>query len=54
MKKSDVDVTSYDIAGPLCFQGDFLVKDVQLPKVEAGDILIIHDTGAYTFSLYSR
>ena len=44
----------YDIAGPLCFQGDFFARGVDLPKVDVGDILIIHDTGAYTFSLYSR
>ena len=40
----------YDIAGPLCFQGDFFARGVDLPKVDVGDILIIHDTGAYTFS----
>jgi hypothetical protein len=49
-----IDPRSYNIAGPLCFQGDFLVKDLSLPQVDAGDILIVLDTGAYTFSLYSR
>ncbi len=34
----------YDIAGPMCFQGDYLAKDVELPAVEDGDWLIIHDT----------
>jgi diaminopimelate decarboxylase len=52
--KTDQNTKAYDIAGPLCFQGDFIAKDVPLPQVESGDILIIHDTGAYTFSLYSR
>lgn len=45
---------NYDIAGPLCFQGDFIAKDISLPIVEAGDILVIHDTGAYSMSIYSK
>ncbi len=54
LKTNKDELKSYDIAGPLCFQGDFLAKEVLLPNVEAGDILIIHDTGAYSFSFYSR
>ncbi len=29
-------------------------RNVELPRVEAGDILIVHDTGAYTMVMYSR
>ena len=36
------------------FQGDFLAKNVRLPTLDVGDILVIHDTGAYTLSLYSK
>jgi diaminopimelate decarboxylase len=36
------------------FQGDFLAHDVELPKVEMGDILVIHDTGGYSMSMYSK
>jgi len=43
-----------DVAGPLCFQGDYQARDVELPKPEDGDILAIHDTGAYTMSMYCR
>ena len=43
-----------DVAGPLCFQGDYQAKDVELPPPEDGDILAIHDTGAYTMSMYCR
>ena len=43
-----------DVAGPLCFQGDYQAKDVELPAPEDGDILAIHDTGAYTMSMYCR
>ncbi|TRY63185.1 hypothetical protein TCAL_02083 [Tigriopus californicus] len=44
----------YDLAGPMCFQGDYLAKDVELPKIDMGDWLIIQDTGAYTMAMYSR
>lgn len=44
----------YNIAGPLCFAGDFLERGILLPEVEEGDFIIIHDTGAYTSSMWSR
>ena len=34
--------------------GDYQARDVELPKPEDGDILAIHDTGAYTMSMYCR
>jgi len=44
----------YTIAGPLCFQGDIIARDILLPEVNEGDYIIIHDTGAYTLSMWSR
>jgi diaminopimelate decarboxylase len=44
----------YCIAGPLCFAGDVLEREILLPKVDEGDYIVIHDTGAYTSSLWSR
>jgi len=43
-----------DIGGPLCFQGDYLAKEVEMSHPEPGDILAVHDTGAYTMSMYCR
>lgn len=42
------------IAGPLCFSGDVLCTDRNLPKIEVGDLVVIADVGAYTFSMWSR
>lgn len=52
--KSGVDVKPYNLAGPLCFSGDIIARDVQLPEVAEGDFLVIRDTGSYTFSMWSR
>jgi len=45
---------NYDIAGPLCFAGDVIGREVQLPELQEGDWIVIHDCGANTFSLWSR
>ncbi len=52
--KSGRDVNPYNLAGPLCFSGDILARNVALPLIEEGDYLVIHDTGGYTFSMWSR
>ncbi len=45
----------YDIAGPLCFQGDYLAKDVSFPaEAASGDWIVVHDTGAYCMVMYSK
>lgn len=45
---------SYRLAGPLCFGGDIIGKDVALPEVAPGEWLAIRDVGAYTLSMWSR
>lgn len=52
--KTGIDKTKYIVAGPLCFAGDVLATDIELPVVEEGDYILIHDTGAYTLSMWSR
>ncbi len=42
------------IAGKHCESGDILVKDIQLPETQAGDILVVLDTGAYNYSMASN
>ena len=44
----------FSVAGPLCFAGDYLNRSVSLPvNVSEGDFIIVHDSGAYTFSMWS-
>jgi diaminopimelate decarboxylase len=42
------------IAGKCCESGDMLIWDAKLPKAEAGDILAVFATGAYTYSMSSN
>jgi diaminopimelate decarboxylase len=46
--------TLVSIAGPLCFDGDFLARNVELALPEPGDWLLIRDVGAYSVSMWSR
>lgn len=52
--KTGKDEIPYDIAGPLCFSGDIIAKDLTLPKLEEGDFIVVHDMGAYTLGMWSR
>ena len=38
---------TYDVTGSLCENNDKFAIDRQLPGIEKGDILVIHDTGAH-------
>ncbi len=42
------------IAGKCCESGDMLIRDIKLPYVEAGDILSVFSTGAYSYSMSSN
>ena len=41
----------YDVVGSLCENSDKFAIDRDLPKIEIGDVLVIHDTGAHGFSM---
>ena len=41
----------YDIVGSLCENNDKFAVDRELPKIDRGDILVIHDTGAHGFAM---
>ena len=41
----------YDVTGSLCENNDKFAIDRKLPKLERGDILVIHDAGAHGFAM---
>jgi diaminopimelate decarboxylase len=42
------------IAGKCCESGDMLIWDVELPKVQTGDLLAVACTGAYNYAMASN
>lgn len=53
-KKEDSSLQTVTIAGRFCESGDILIKDIELPKLEEGDILCVYNTGAYNYSMASN
>ena len=46
---------AFDLAGPLCFAGDYLAHGALIdPSVQEGDYLVVDHTGANTYGLWSR
>jgi diaminopimelate decarboxylase len=41
----------YDVTGSLCENNDKFAIDRALPKMESGDIVVIHDAGAHGFAM---
>ncbi len=42
------------VAGRYCESGDILIENITLPKLEAGDIICVYNTGAYNYSMASN
>ncbi len=42
------------ISGKCCESGDVLIKDIKVPKAQAGDIFAVFSTGAYGYSMASN
>lgn len=43
-----------DIVGPVCESGDFLAKNIYLPTLNHGDLIVVRCAGAYCFSMSSN
>ena len=43
-----------DIVGPICESGDFLAKNIDMPKLQSGDLLVVKSAGAYGFTMSSN
>ena len=53
-KKETTEKEFVTIAGRFCESGDILIKNIELPKLEEGDILCVYNTGAYNYSMASN
>ena len=50
--KEDAPLTNkYDIVGSLCENNDKFAKDRMMPKIDKGDVLVLHDTGAHGYAM---
>ncbi len=50
-KEEEPCTCKYDVVGSLCENNDKFAVDRMLPKIDKGDYLVIHDTGAHGFSM---
>ena len=50
-KEEDPCDCKYDVVGSLCENNDKFAIDRMLPKIDIGDYIVIHDTGAHGFSM---
>ncbi|RJQ36064.1 diaminopimelate decarboxylase [Candidatus Microgenomates bacterium] len=50
-KENKPNVCKYDVVGSLCENNDKFAIDRKLPKIDIGDILVIHDTGAHGYAM---
>ena len=50
-KQSSSDLVKHDIAGPLCFAGDIVLRDAELPALEVDDIVALADMGGNSLSI---
>ena len=46
--------THVSIVGKCCESGDVLIENAQIQKLNAGDLIALYNTGAYTFSMASN
>ncbi|GGH24849.1 diaminopimelate decarboxylase [Paenibacillus segetis] len=51
---NDVAEETVSIAGKCCESGDMLIWDIDLPKVNSGDLLAVACTGAYNYAMASN
>lgn len=45
---------TYDVVGPICESGDTFTKRREMPKLESGDLIVLHSAGAYGASQASQ
>jgi diaminopimelate decarboxylase len=53
-RAEDANEEIVSIAGKCCESGDMLIWDLELPRVQSGDLLAVSCTGAYNYSMASN
>ncbi|MEX2595512.1 MAG: hypothetical protein WEC59_01185 [Salibacteraceae bacterium] len=53
-KKQQTNQINSDVAGPLCFGGDYIARSINLPEAAEGDYIIVLDAGANSIALWSK
>lgn len=54
VSRPDGPARSYDVVGNICETGDYLARDRRLPEIREGDLLAVHDAGAYGRAMASH
>lgn len=54
VSRPDGPLQTYDITGNICESGDLFARDRALPEIHEGDLLAIHDAGAYGMTMASE
>jgi diaminopimelate decarboxylase len=53
VERDMVDLAETDLAGPCCFQADIVAHKRMLPRMHRGDVVLLHDVGAYYHSSHT-
>lgn len=53
-KVNDSKLEKVTVAGKYCESGDILIRDIELPEAQPGDLLTVLSTGAYNYSMASN
>lgn len=53
-KINETPVETVTLAGRFCESGDIIIEDINLPKLESGDVICVFNTGAYGYSMSSN
>ncbi len=48
------EISKADVVGPVCESGDFFAKNIELPKTQHDDLVVIKSAGAYCFTMSSN
>lgn len=52
--RPEAPIHPYTVVGNICETGDILAKDRLLPEMQEDDLIVIHDAGAYGYSMASN